>query len=255
MFSSDFDPFEILKNEDVRKNVHKAINKAMEKQNSSLGSTASRLALLHLAHLSTSWVNVLGTICEWQNNKVIKQVHISQLNHLIEHPDDLPMVVEANFAVCAAVMFNSYSMKQIGENLSDAFDTMWYALKNLSLDKGFEESQEKSKSRKEKNMWNVLLQPIVLLMNTKYIIHTKEELCQSILTNIIEEGCKYKNIDSICTKAIFDSFMQSSVLNYFKNNKEHYKIYTNSTKDNYDSINYCIDFLISNIKDPNRIGL
>ena len=106
-------------------------------------------------------------------------------------------------------------------------------------------------------MWNILLSPIALLMNEKYVIGENKRLCEQLLVDIIEEGSLYSDVDSLCTDAVFDSFMKSSILNYFKFNKHGYKKYMDSQYNNdvCETIDSHIDFFLSNIESSDRIYL
>lgn len=257
MFTSDFNPFEILNKSEVQKNLNEVIDKVSKKGSPNIGGTATRLAMMNLAHLSTFWINALGKINQWQNKKEINKFHIAQLNYMQEHPDDLKKVVEANLVVCAIIHFHTYSIAQLGGNVTDAFNTLWCAIKNLSLDKGFEESQKDVEKRKERNMWNILLSPVALLMNEKYLIGENKSQCDSLLANIIEEGSRHSDVDSLCKEAVFNSFMEKSILNYLKNDKDRYKKYidTQSKEDFCETIDSHIDFFLKYIEDPERMSL
>lgn len=257
MYTNDFNPFEILKKDEVQRNLNEIISKAQNKESSNYKRVATRAALLHLAHMSTSWINALGKINEWHNGKELKKFHISQLNYLLRHPEDLNNVLEANLAICAIILYHSYSITQIGGNVTDALNCLWNAIKNLSFDEGFEETQKEIRNREQRNMWNILLSPIALLMNEKYVIGENKRLCEQLLADIIEEGSLYSDVDSLCTDAVFDSFMKSNVLNYFKFNKHGYKKYMDSQYNNdvCETIDSHIDFFLSNIESSDRIYL
>ena len=64
MYTNDFNPFEIFKKDEVQRNLNEIISKAQNKKSSNYKRAATRAALLHLAHMSTSWINALGTINE-----------------------------------------------------------------------------------------------------------------------------------------------------------------------------------------------
>lgn len=257
MFTSDFNPFEILNKNEVQKNLNEVIDKICKKGDSNIGGRVTRLAMMNLAHLSTFWINALGKINQWHNKKEIKKFHIAQLNYLLKHPGDLKKVLEANLVVCAIIHYHSYSISQLGGNVTDAFNALWYAIKNLSLDKGFEESQKDIEKREERNMWNILLSPIAMLMNQKYLIGDNKSLCESLLADIVEEGSRYSNVDSLCTEAVFNSFMDKSILNYLKSDKIRYKKYIDiQSKDDFcETIDSHIDFFLKYIEDPERIYL
>ena len=257
MFTNDFNPFEVLEKEVVKQDLKDVIEKTRKKKSFSLDKTVSRIALLHLAHLSTAWVNALGVINEWQDKRVLKKFHIAQLNYLFNHPRDLKSVLEANLAICAIILYHSYSITQLGKNVSDGLGMFWYALKNLSFEKGLEESRKEVESRMERNMWNILLSPIVLLMNQKYTIKKNEILCDTFLSDIVEEGCMHSSVDSLCTEVVFKSFMTTTILLYFKNRKYEYKKYidTQSKEDICDIIDCHINFFLSTIERDERIGL
>ena len=94
-------------------------------------------------------------------------------------------------------------------------------------------------------------------MNEKYVIGENERLCEQLLADIVEKGSLYSNVDSLCTEAVFDSFMRSNILNYFKSNKRGYKKYMDSHYNNdvCETIDSHIDFFLSNIKTSDRIYL
>ena len=211
MFAKDFNPFSILNKNEVQKDLNDIIDKINKKSSSNYGRTAANFVVMHIAHLSTSWINALGKINEWQNQKEINRFHVAQLNYLLNHPSDLSMVVESNMVICAIMLYHSYSITQIGGNVTDALNAFWCSIKNLSIDKGFEESQKEVNDRREKNMWNILLSPIVLLMNQKYHIGKNIKLCEKYIANIVETGILYHNVDSLCTEAIFENFMKETI--------------------------------------------
>lgn len=257
MYTNDFNPFEILKKDEVQRSLNDIISKVQNKESPNYGRAATRAALLHFAHMSTSWINALGKINEWQNEKELKKFHISQLNYLQYHPEDLKNVLESNLAICTIILYHSYSMTQIGENVTDALNCLWNAVKNLSFDEGFEETQKEIENRKQRNMWNILLSPIALLMNEKYVIGENKSLCEQLLSDIVEKGSQYSDVDSLCTEAVFDSFMKSNVLDYFKSSKHGYKKYMDSHYNNdvCETIDSHIEFFLSNIETSDRIYL
>lgn len=257
MFTKDYNPFEVLEKNDVKRDFNDIIEKVRKKKSINYGEKVANAAIMHLAHLSVAWVNALGKINEWQNKKELNKYHIAQLNYLEKHPEDLKKVVESNLAVCAIILYHSYSLTQVGGNVTDALNMFWCALKNLSLDKGFEESQQDVKKRREKNMWNILLSPIALLMNQKHVIGKNITLCDNILADIVEEGSRHSDVDSLCTETVFTSFMTSTILKFFKNDKYIYKRYMDmqSGKDACDTIDSHIDFFLSNIEQSDRINL
>lgn len=255
MFTTDFNPFEILKKDEVQLNLNEIIDKAQRKESSNYGRTVARVALMRLAHMSTSWINALGKINEWQNGKELKRFHISQLNYLSYHPEDLKNVLEANLAICAIILYDSYSMTQLGGNVTDALNYLWNAVKNLSFEEGFEETESEIEKRRQRNMWNILLSPIALIMNEKFIIGENKIICEQLLADIVENGSRFSDVDSLCTKAVFDSFMNSTILDYFKSNKHKYKKYM-STQDNIcETIDSHVDFFLSHIESSDRIRL
>lgn len=257
MFTSDFNPFEILNNNEVQKNLNEVVNKVKKKGSPNIGGTVTRYAMMNLAHFSTFLINTLGKINQWQNKKEINKFHIAQLNYLLKHPDDLKKVVEANLVVCAIIHYHSYSIAQLSGNVTDTFNTLWCAIKNLSFDKGFKESQKDIEKRKERNMWIILLSPVALLMNHKYLIGEDKSQCELLLADIIEEGNRHSDVDSLCTEAVFNSFMDNSILNYLKKDKDRYKKYIDiqSKEDFCDIIDSHIDFFLKYIEDPERINL
>ncbi len=257
MFTNDFNPFEVLERDEVKRDFNDIIEKVRKKESFNYGKKAANVAIMHLAHLSVAWVNALGMINEWQNKKELNKIHIAQLIYLEKHPEDLKKVVEANMAVCTIILYHSYSISQVGGNVTDALNMFWCALKNLSLDKGFEESQQAVYKRREKNMWNILLSPIALLMNQKYVIGKNKTLCDNILADIVEEGSRHSDVDSLCTETIFTSFMKTTIFEYFKNDKYSYKRYMDMQfgKDACGTIDSHIDFFLSNIQQSDRIYL
>lgn len=216
MIDKYYNPYDIYKNEDVKKHLQNIINKISPKT----FSVKDQMVKSTFSYL-TGVTNFLGVgfakLLEIGVNHNLQQLQREQIIYLEKHPEDLRRELRVNLIISILYLKYIFKIKGNMNNIGYTANIIWESIKKLSFQEGLTKTIIDSMEKHSNEKWIVLKSPIALLMNSYYqnknisLVHI-----DSYLSDLISAGENTFDIDDLCCHEFQSGFLYGTIKNYLE---------------------------------------
>ena len=216
MIDKYYNPYDILKNAEVKNHLQDIVKKISPKS-FSVGNQIATSAFSYL----TGVTNFLGVgfakLLEIGTNYNLQQMQREQIVYLEKHPEDIGRELRVNLIVSILYLKETFEIKEKMNSIGFAAKIIWKSIKKLSIQDGLAESLIESMEREISEKWMVLRSPIALLMNCHYLNkNISLDRIDSYLSDLINAGEHTTDINKLCIYQFKSDFINGTVRHYLE---------------------------------------